>query len=220
MATPAAKTPRSARETLAKQVAALEGQCQKLGMALMDARTACNRATAQAALDGSKAASDAKTTATGAVVRAEAELKASQDALAQIKADLATLDERRADAVRFAKLKAGATAIRAAIVLAERADKAASEFASSYQALVAEVGRLYSVVPAHLKEPVFGGGQNLGKHAIDATADYLISRSGLTPRPLYAPTDHRQSLASLVAYFGKPLLDEADAAPEPAIEWE
>lgn len=222
MVTPATKTARSARETMARQVVALESQCQTLGQAFTDARAECNRMTARAAVDGSKAASDARTAATGAVVRAEAELKASQDALAQIKADLAALDEKRADATRLAKLKAGAAAIRAAVVLAEKADKAAADFAESYQALVAEIGNLYGVVPAHLKEPVFGGGSLLGKRAIDATADFLISRSGLTPRPLYAPTDHRQSLASLVTYFARPLLDEADAAPvpDPEIDWE
>lgn len=220
MAIPAPKTPRSAREDLAKQAAALEGQCQKLGVALGEARADCNRATARASVDGSKTASDAKVAATGAVVRAEAELKAAQDALQQVQVDIVALDEKRAGAARAAKLKTAGAAVQLLIQHAGKADKAALEFATSFQALIEEVGKLYGVLPAEFKEPVFGGGDNLGKRSIDATAEFLISRSGLIPRPMFAPSEHRQSLAALVAYFGKPVLDEAAAAPEPETDWE
>lgn len=222
VAAPAPKpTPRAEREALAKQKTALEGQCVKLGQALAEARAISNRATATAAVDGSRAATEAKVAATGQVVRAEAELKAAQDALAQVEADTADLDKRRADGVRVAKLKAGAASIRAAIAVAAKADKAAAEFAASYKALVTEVGGLYGTVPAHLKEPVFGGGELLGAQSISSTAEYLIAQSGLIKRPLYAPSEHRQTLAALVAYFGKPVLDEADAIPAPdQTEWE
>lgn len=171
-APPAKPGPRSARETMAKQAAALEGQCQKLGLAVGEARAECNRATARASTDGSKAASDAKATATGAVVRAEAELKAAQDALQQVQADLAALDEKRARAANAAKLKAAGAAVQSLIAHAEKADRAAVEFAKSFQALREEVGRLYSSVPLHLKEAVFGGGQNLGAQALLSTASY------------------------------------------------
>ncbi len=212
--------PRSAREQLARQASALESQCQKLGLAVGDARAECNRATARAATDGSKIASEAKASATDSVVRAEAELKAAQDALQQVQADLSALDAKRASAAEAPKLKAAGAAVQSLIQHAEKADRAAVEFAKSFQALVEEVGRLYAVMPPHLKEPVFGGGQNLGAQALLSTASYLISKSSVIPRPLHAPSEHRQSLASLVAYFGKPVLDEAAAAPQPETEWE
>ncbi|MDR6827200.1 hypothetical protein J2X48_000918 [Bosea sp. BE271] len=219
-ASPAKPGQRSAREALAKQITALEGQCQSLGVAVGEARADCNRATARASVDGSKAASDAKANATGAVVRAEAELKATQDALQQVQADLLALDEKRAGAARAAKLKDAGAAVQSLIAHAERADQAALEFARSFQALLEEVGRLYSSLPAHLKEPVFGGGQNLGAQALLSTASFLISKSTVIPRPLHAPSEHRQSLAALVSYFGKPVLDEAAATPQPDTEWE
>jgi len=122
-AAPATKpTPRAERESLAKQKTALENQCVKLGQALSDARAISNRATAKAAVDGSKAATEAKVAATGAVVRAEAELKAAQDALSQVEADLDDLDKRRADGVRVAKLKTAAAAARKLIADAKKAD--------------------------------------------------------------------------------------------------
>jgi hypothetical protein len=211
---------RTAREGLAKQATALEGQCQRLTTAVSEARAACNRATARAAIDGSKAATEAKGAATGAMVRAEAELKAAQDALRQVQADLAALDEKRAGAADAAKLKTAGAAVQSLIRHAEEADRAALEFATNFQALIAEVGKLYGSLPPHLKEPVFGGGQNLGAKALHSTATFLLSKSTVIPRPLHAPSEHRQSLAALVAYFGKPVLDEAAAAPEPEIEWE
>ena len=216
----APKTPRARREELARQAVALQGQVARLAADLDAAEVVRNRAVAAASLDGSKAATTARDAATGAVVRAEAELSGARAALAQVEADIAALDTKREADIKAAKLKAGAAGIRAAIALAAKADKAATEFAANYKALVAEVGRLYGTVPAHLKEPVFGGGDLLGKRSIDSTADFLISQSGLTPRPLYAPSEHRQTLAALVAYFGKPVLDEADAVPEPEADWE
>ena len=221
-APPAKSGPRSARETPAKQAAALEGQCQKLGLVVGEARAGCNRATARASTDGSKAASDAKAAATGAVVRAEAELKAAQDALQQVQADLAALDEKRASAANAAKLKAAGAAVQSLIEHAGKADKAALEFALSYRALVEEVGRLYGVVPGDLREQVFGGGEALGAKALHSTALLLLSASSVVPRPLYAPSAHRASLATLVATYGKPVLDAAAAAPapEPETEWE
>lgn len=220
MAAPARKTTRSAREDLAKQATALEGQCQRLGLVLGEARATCNRATARAATDGSKAAADAKAAATGAVVRAEAELKAAQDALQQVQADLTTLDQKRADAAGAAKLKAAGTAAQALIGHAAKADKAAADFVASYRALVEEVGRLYGVLPTHLKEAVFGGGQNLGAQALHSTATFLLSKSNVVPRPIFDPSEHRQSLAALVTYFAQPVLNEVAAAPELEIDWE
>lgn len=219
-ASPAKPGPRSAREHLARQISALEGQCQRLGLALGEARATCNRATARAAIDGSKAATDAKANATGAVVRAEAELKAAQDALAQVQADLAALDEKRASAASAARLKAAGAAVQSLIQHAAKADKAAADFVASYRALVEEVGRLYGVLPAHLKEPVFGGGQNLGVQALHSAATFLLSKSNVVPRPIFDPSEHRQSLAALVTYFARPVLDEVAAAPEPETDWE
>ncbi|TQI74069.1 hypothetical protein FHT98_1810 [Bosea sp. AK1] len=220
MASAASKTPRSAREDMARQAAALESQCQKLGLAVGDARTECNRATARAATDGSKAATDAKAAATGAVVRAEAELKAAQDAFQQVKADLSALDEKRASAAEAAKVKAAGEAIRSMIAAAERADKAALEFSISYRSLLDDVQKLYGLVPSGLKEQTFGGGELLGAKALHATALLLLSTSTVVPRPMFAPSPHRETLASLVAYFGKPVLDEAAAAPQSETEWE
>lgn len=219
-AAPATKpTPRAERESLAKQKTALEGQCVKLGQALSDARAISNRATAKAAVDGSKAATEAKVAATGAVVRAEAELKAAQDALAQVDADLADMDKRRADGVRVAKLKTAAAAARKLIADAKKADEAAARFSESYKALLAGIGGLYSAVPSEFKEPVFGGGHNLGAQSISSTAEYLIAQSGLIKRPVYAPADFRQHLETLVERFLRPLLDEAEATPDQT-EWE
>jgi hypothetical protein len=213
-------TLRAEREALAKQKVALEGQCLKLGQALAEARAVSNRATATAAVDGSKAATDAKVAATGAVVRAEAELRAAQDALAQVETDLVDLDKRRADGVRVAKLKTAATAARKLIADAKKADEAAAKFADSYKALIGGIGGLYSAVPNDFKEQVFGGGHNLGAQSISSTAEYLISQSGLLKRPVYAPADFRQQLATLVERYLRPLLDQADATPEPEAEWE
>jgi hypothetical protein len=217
---PAKSGPRSARETMAKQAAALEGQCQTLGLAVSEARAECNRATARASTDGSKAASDAKAAATGAVVRTEAQLKAAQDALQQVQADVAALDEKRASAANAAKLKAAGAAIRSMIAAAERADKAALEFSISYRSLLDDVQKLYGLVPTELKEQTFGGGELLGAKALHATALLMLSTSSIVPRPMFAPSEHRQSLAALVAYFGKPVLDEAAATPQPETEWE
>lgn len=219
-APPAKPGPRSAREQLARQISALEGQCQKLGLAVGDARAECNRATARAATDGSKAATDAKAAATGAVVRAEAELKAAQDALHQVQADLAAVDEKRASAAEAAKLKAAGAAVQSLIKHAEKADASAAAFAASFNALVEEVGKLYGIVPAEHKEAVFGGGEALGAKALHSTALLLLSASSVVPRPLYAPSAHRASLATLVAAYGAPVLEAAAAIPEPETEWE
>lgn len=217
---PATKpTLRAERETLAKQKTALEGQCVKLGQALAEARAISNRATAKAAVDGSKAATETKVAATGAVVRAEAELKAAQDALAQVDADLATLDAQRADGVRTAKLRTAAVAARKLIADAKAADKAAAEFATAYRALLGGVGGLYSAMPAHLKDSVFGGGHNLGAQSIASTAEYLIAQSGLLKNGVFEPTDFRRHLETLTERFLRPLLDEADAASEEP-DWE
>lgn len=221
-ASPAKPGPKSAREQLARQISALEGQCQKLGLVVGEARAGCNRATARASTDGSKTASDAKAAATGAVVRAEAELKAAQDALQQVQADIVALDAKRAKASDAAELKAAGAAVQSLIEHAGKADKAAQDFAASFNALVEEVRRLYGVVPADLREQVFGGGEALGAKALHSTALLMLSASSVVPRPLYAPSAHRASLATLVAAYGKPVLDAAAAAPapEPETEWE
>lgn len=211
--------PRSAREQLARQVSALESQCQKLGLAVGDARAECNRATARAATDGSKIASEAKAAATGSVVRAEAELKAAQDALQQVQADLSALDAKRASAAEAARLKAAGSAVQSLIKHAEKADASAAAFAASFNALIEEVGKLYGVVPANLREETFGGGEMLGAKALHSTALLLLSASNVVARPLYAPSAHRASLAKLVEAYGKPVLEAAAAIPDPE-EWD
>lgn len=218
-ASPAKPGPRSAREAMAKQVTALQGQVAKLETELATAETARNRAVAAASLDGSKAAVAARDTAVGSVVRAEAELSGARAALAQVERDIADLDTRKGEAARAAKLKAAGEAIRSMIAAAERADKAALEFSISYRSLLDDVQKLYGLVPAELKEQTFGGGELLGAKALHATALLLLSTSSVVPRPMFAPSPHRETLASLVAYFGKPVLDEAAAAPVPE-EWD
>jgi len=219
-ASPAKSGPRSAREALAKQVTALQGQVAKLETELATAETGRNRAVAAASLDGSKAAVAARDAAVGSVVRAEAELAGARAALAQVERDITDLDTRKAEAARAAKLKATGAAVQSLIRHAEQADASAAAFAESFQALLEEVGRLYGTLPAELKEPVFGGGQNLGAKALHSTATFLLSKSSVIARPIFDPSPHRQSLAALVAYFTQPVAEAAAAAPEPETEWE
>lgn len=217
-ASPARKT--TGRETMATQRTALQAQIEKLSEALAVAQAASNRAVAEASIDGSKEATARRTDMLGKVARADAELTAARNSHAQIEADIVALDERRRVQVEHAKLRAAAAAVRRLAVLAAEADAGAAAFADSYKALMAETGKLYSTVPDSLKEAVFGGGSNLGAKALHSTATFLLSKSDVVPRPLYAPTEFRQKLTTLIETFCKLVLDAAAALPDPEPDWD
>ena len=204
------RKPADIRHELTLQRDALRQQAERLASDLDEATTARNRAVAAAARDNSKASQSARDTATGAVVRLEAELAATRSALAQIETDLAQLADEQRITAEAGRMKRCADALEEAAKLAGVADQAAAAFVESYLAFSKQVQRFQVELPASLREAVFGGGQLLGGTAMKATANYLLSGSGVVPRPIFEPNPHRQSLQALVRYFGIPVFEAAN----------
>lgn len=205
------------RHDLAMQHVGVQSQIAKLERELADATVNRNRALARATMDGSKANAAARDTATGIVVRLEAELAAARSALATVVADAAKLDEAKQVAAEGQRLKAAANALADATAAARKADEALLAVAEHMATLKAAIISASQATPAELRNQVFGH-ELLGERAIHSTAGWLLSKSGLTPRPLFEPSDYRQTLAALVERFGQPVLVAA-AAPKPT-EWE
>ncbi|MDP2800807.1 MAG: hypothetical protein Q8O26_02890 [Phreatobacter sp.] len=218
----AAKTrPEDSRHTLAMQQAALQGQIDKLAREMADATANRNRAIAAATLEASKANLATKDQATGIVVRLEAELAAVRSALATVEADAAKLDEAKRIAVEAQRLKAAAKALADATVAASKADEAAAAFAENLAALKQAIVNASVATPADLRNQVFGH-DLLGEQSLKATATWLLAKTGVVARPLFEPSDYRQTLAALVERFGLPVTDAAKAAvtPPKPTEWE
>lgn len=218
----AAKTsPEDSRHTLAMQQAALQGQIDKLCREMADATANRNRAIAAATLEASKANLATKDQATGIVVRLEAELAAVRSALATVEADAAKLDEAKRIAAEVQRLKAAAKALADATVAARKADEAAAAFAENLAALKQAIVNASVATPADLRNQVFGH-DLLGEQSLKATATWLLAKTGVVARPLFEPSDYRQTLAALVERFGLPVTDAAKAAvtPPKPTEWE
>ncbi|MFO0433411.1 MAG: hypothetical protein ACK50G_02895 [bacterium] len=205
-----AKMPADIRAELTLQQSALRKQADRLAGDLAEATVARDRAVARATLDSSKASQTARDTATGAVVRLEAELAATRSAIAQVDSDLAQLADEHRIATEAARMRRCADALEEAAELADVADQAAAAFVESYLAFSKQVQRVHVELPASLREAVFGGGQLLGGTAMNATANYLLSGSGVVPRPIFEPNPNRQSLQALVRYFGIPVFEAAN----------
>lgn len=204
------KKPADIRHELTQQRDALQQQAERLASDLDEATTARNRAVAAAARDNSKANQAARDTATGAVVRLEAELAATRSALAQIDMDFAQLADEQRITAEAGRMKRCADALEEAAKLADAADQAAAAFVESYLAFSRQVDKVYRELPASHREAVFGSGLLLGGTAMNATANYLLSGSGVVPRPIFEPNPHRQSLQALVRYFGIPVFEAAN----------
>lgn len=204
------RKPADIRHELTLQRDALRQQAERLASDLDEATTARNRAVAAAARDNSKASQSARDTATGAVVRLEAELAATRSALAQIETDLAQLADEHRIATEAARMRRCADALEEAAKLADAADHAAAAFVESYLAFSRQIDKVYRELPASHREAVFGSGLLLGGTAMKATATFLLSGSGVVPRPIFEPNPHRQSLQALVRYFGIPVFEAAN----------
>lgn len=204
------KKPADIRDELTLQRDALQQQAERLASDLDEATTARNRAVAAAARDNSKASQAARDTATGAVVRLEAELAATRSALAQIDMDFAQLADEQRITTEAARMKRCADALEEAAKLAGAADQAAAAFVESYLAFSRQIDKVYHELPASHREAVFGSGLLLGGTAMKATATFLLSGSGVVPRPAFEPNPHRQSLQALVRYFGIPVFEARD----------
>ncbi len=209
------------RHTLAMQQAALQGQIDKLLREMADATSNRNRAIAAATLEASKSNLTTKDQATGIVVRLEAELAAARSALVTIESDAAKLDEARRIAAERQRLKAAANALRDAVKLAADADKAALTFAENFAALKQAIINASVATPADLRNQVFAH-DLLGEQALKSTATWLLAKTGVVARPLFEPTDYRQTLAALVERFGQPVTAAANAVTTPAkpANWE
>jgi hypothetical protein len=207
------------RHDLAMQDVALQSQITKLERELADATVNRNRALARATMDGSKANATAKDQATGIVVRLEAELSAARSALATVEADIVKADAAKKAKAEADRIKAAANALQEAVIAARKADEALLAVAEHMTTLKTAIISASQATPAHLRNDVFGH-EMLGERSIHSTAMWLLSKSGLTPRPLFEPSDYRRTLAALVERFGQPVTDAAKAAtPKPA-EWE
>lgn len=210
------------RHELAMQQAALAGAIERLNRELADMTVNRNRAIARATMDASKANLTARDAATGSVVRLEAELEAAKSALAQVEADIVKADAAKRAVAEAQRIKAAANALRDAVTAAQKADEALLAVAEHMAKLKAAVIAASQAAPAELRNQVFGH-ELLGERSIHATAGWLLSKSRLTPRPLFEPTDYRQTLAGLVERFGSPITDaatKAEAAPAKSAEWE
>jgi imidazolonepropionase-like amidohydrolase len=206
------------RHELAMQHVGVQSQIAKLERELADATVNRNRALARATMDGSKANAAARDTATGIVVRLEAELAAARSALATVEADAVKLNEAKRIAAEAQRLKTAAKALADATAAAAKADEALLALAEHMTTLKQAIVNASVATPAELRKQVFGH-ELLGERAIHSTATWLLSKSGLTPRPVYEPSDYRQTLAALVERFGQPVTDAADAALAPT-DWE
>jgi hypothetical protein len=206
------------RHDLAMQHVGVQSQIAKLERELADATVNRNRALARATMDGSKA-NAARDTATGIVVRLEAELAAARSALATVEADIAKQDTAKKAKAEADRIKAAAKALADAAAAARKADEALLAVAEHMATLKASIISASQATPSHLRNDVFGH-ELLGERAIHSTAMWLLSKSGLTPRPLFEPSDYRQSLAALVERFGQPVTEAANAVAPATAEWE
>jgi hypothetical protein len=208
------------RHELAMQESGLQSQLAKLSRELADATVNRNRWIARATADPSKATIAAKDQATGSVVRLEAELDAVKSALAQVEADIVKADAAKKVKADADRLKAAANALAQAVKIAAEADKAALAFAEHFAALKQAILNASVAAPADLRHDVFGH-DLLGEQALKSTATWLLAKTGVVARPLFEPSDYRQSLAALVERFGQPVTDAAKATAKPATaDWE